>query len=346
MVMLMLTTDNGRIFNSSSTIIQDVILPFVKRPLTPGQHLFLLRIGTVLVSIFFFFCCLLFAHLDYINMFITIMCSLWLGGAGPIMIFGLYSKFGTTTGAFGALIFGSGISIVGLIFQRNWAETIYPWLDANGWAESVGNILHTVSGPLNPWIVWEMNPVKFPINSYELYFIAMVAGVLAYIGGSFIGGRKNYNLDRLLHRGIYAVKGEKALAKDPWTWRNCIRKFVGITPEYTRGDKIIAWSVVGYAIVFKFGICFLAVGIWNLISPWPKEWWSTYFYITSILVMIPIGIISTIWFFFGGMIDLRRLFRDLAARTDNPLDNGVVEGHVAIVDKAAFEERTHKKQDD
>jgi Na+/proline symporter len=346
MIMLMLTTDDGRIFNSSSTIIQDIILPLIRRPLTPKEHLLILRIGSVCVSIFFFLCCLFFVQIDYINMFLTIMTAVWLGGAGPIMIFGLYSRFGTTTGAFCSLIFGSGLSIIGLFCQYNWAETIHPWLVSSGWEEPVGKSLHAASAPFHPWIVWEMNPVKFPINSYEMYFMAMVAGLSGYIIGSLLTHKKGgYNLDRLLHRGIYAVEGVTKL-KQAWTFRNFLGKLVGITPEYTRGDKVIAWSVVGYAIVYKFGLCFLAVLVWNMISPWPKHWWSEYFYITNVWVMIIVGIVSTIWFLIGGIIDMRRLFRDLAARVDNPLDNGVVVGHVSLADKAAFEARAHEKQDD
>ncbi|MBN8710781.1 MAG: hypothetical protein J0I10_15455, partial [Verrucomicrobia bacterium] len=67
---------------------------------------------------------------------------------------------------------------------------------------------------------------------------------------------------------------------------------------------------------------------------------------TSLVVTGIVGIISTFWFFIGGVIDIRRLFRDLAARVDNPLDNGMVEGHVSLADKAVFEQRTHEKQDD
>ena len=31
-----------------------------------------------------------------------------------------------------------------------------------------------------------------------------------------------------------------------------------------------------------------------------------------------------------GVIDIRRMLRDLAGRTDNPLDDGRVEGHVSL----------------
>jgi solute:Na+ symporter, SSS family len=81
-------------------------------------------------------------------------------------------------------------------------------------------------------------------------------------------------------------------------------------------------------------------------SCWPDEWWSTYFFITSLVVTGSPGVISSFWFLIGGIIDIRRLFRDLAARTNDPLDNGRVEGHVSLVDKAKFEARTGEKQDD
>jgi solute:Na+ symporter, SSS family len=344
MIMLMLSTDDSRVFNASSTIIQDVIIPLRKKPFTPQQHLLWLRLCSVGVCVFFFVVSLFFVQLDYINMFLTIMTAMWLGGAGPIMIFGLYSRFGTTTGAFCALLFGSGFSIGGLFVQRNWADNLYPWLDSLGWAQPFGRFLEFISSPFNPYIVWKMDAVKFPINSYELYFISMIAGVAAYVIGSLLTYKKPYNLDRLLHRGIYDVEGHNK-ANTPWNWSTVWGKLVGITPEYTRGDKIIAWSVVGYAIIYKFGLCFVAVLIWNMISPWPAQWWSTYFFVTSLVVTGIVGIVSTFWFLIGGVLDTRRLFKDLGARIDNPLDNGQVEGHVSLADKAIFEAKTHEKQD-
>jgi solute:Na+ symporter, SSS family len=345
MIMLLISTDDSRVFNASSTIVQDIILPFIKKPLTPKQHVLLLRLVSAGVCVFFFVVSIFFVQIDYILMFTVIMTGLWLGGAGPIMIFGLYSRFGNTVGAFGSLIFGSGLAATGLYLQRNWAQTVYPWLEANDWHGPVGGVLEAFSRPFNPFIVWEMNPVKFPINSYELYFLAMVSGILAYVVGSLLTQRKPYNLDRLLHRGVYDVAQEyKAPFK--WSLRNAASKLIGITPEFTRGDKIISWSVFGYAIIYKFGLSFVGVLIWNLFSPWPVEWWSIYFFITSLVVTGILGVVSTVWFLIGGIIDIRALFRDLAARNDNPLDNGMVEGHVSLVDKAAFEARTGRKQDD
>jgi hypothetical protein len=345
MIMLLISTDDSRVFNASSTIVQDIILPFIKKPLTAKQHLLLLRVTSLAVCLFFFVVSIFFVQIDYIIMFTVMMCAVWLGGAGPIMLFGLYSRFGTTTGAFGALIFGSGFSMLGLFLQRNWTETVYPWLDAHSWTVPVGNFLETISSPFNPYVVWEMSAVKFPINSYEIYFIAMVSGVLAYVVGSLISRKEPYNLDRLLHRGEYDIANEY---KEPFKWsvRNAFKKLIGITPEYTLGDRIITWSVFGYAIVYKFGFCFIGVLVWNMFSPWSAEAWSQYFFITSLCVTGVLGIVSTFWFLIGGVIDIRKLFRDLAIRADDPLDNGMVEGHVSLADKAAFDARKHKSEED
>lgn len=333
MIMLMLSTDDSRIFNASVAIIQDLVLPFRKTPLSPQQHLKYLKICTLLVSFFFFFCSIFLSQLDYINMFLVIMVAMWLGGAGPVMVFGLYTRWGTTAGAFSAIFVGSGISLGGMLLQRSWANIVYPFLAKMGWVDTIGSFLAAVSQPFNPYIVWEMDAVKFPINSYELYFFAMVFGVGAYIIGSMVTYRKPYNLERMLHRGKYAIDGEKKI-DSAWTWKSVWGKLIGITPEYTCGDKFIAWSLFIYSFIYQLGICFGAVLIWNMISPWPQYWWSQYFFITSLLVAGIIGVISTVWFLWGGIVDAKRLFRDLAARVDDPLDDGRVEGHVSLMDKA------------
>lgn len=343
MIMLMLSTDDSRIFNASSTLIQDVIMPFRKKPFQPEQHLFWLKVMSVVVCIFFLIASLFFAQIDFILMFIQIMCALWLGAAGPIMVGGLYTRLGTTTGAFCALIFGSGTSLAGVIMQRTWSSGIYPWLVETDHIGAVTAFFDKITAWFGPYIVWEMDPVKFPVNSYEIYFLAMVFGVLAYVIGSLVTYREPYNLDRLLHRGKYS-NGESKDTTSAWTWKSVWGKLIGIDDEYTKGDKIIAWSVFGYAIVFQFVISFVGVLIWNAISPWPAEWWGTYFFITLIVVGILVGSVSTVWFMVGGIKDIRRLFQDLAKRVDNPLDDGWVVGNVSRVDADAIGTEEEKKE--
>ena len=335
MVMFMLSTDTSRIFNCSSTILQDIIMPLRKTAMTPAQHVLWLRMSSVGVAAFFFIFSQFFVQIDYILMFTTIMAGVWLGGAGPVMIFGLYSRFGNTVGAFGSMIVGSGTSILGIIFQRNWARTIYPFIERMGWTDACDRFLRAVSSPLSPYLEWQMDPIKFPINSTELFGIALVGGLAAYVGGSLLTYRKPYNLDRMLHRGKYSIDGEKRI-KSMWTWKSTMGKLIGITPEYTRGDRVIAWAMFGYTFVYQIVLCFLAVLIWNLIAPWPAHWWSIYFLVNSVIIGGVIGAVSTVWFMVGGIIDIRQLFKALAARVDNPLDDGRVEGHVSLMDREAL----------
>ena len=114
-------------------------------------------------------------------------------------------------------------------------------------------------------------------------------------------------------------------------------KLIGITPEYTTGDRWIAWGVFGYSIIYKFFLAFVVVVIWNAVSPWKVEWWGHYFFITTLLIPGIVAFFSTFWFGIGGAVDLFRLFRDLEKRVVNPLDNGWVEGHVSLSDKETFD---------
>ena len=55
--------------------------------------------------------------------------------------------------------------------------------------------------------------------------------------------------------------------------------------------------------------------------------------------MILPAFITTIWFFIGGVLDIRNLFKDLQKRIDNPLDNGQVEGEISLSDIEEFQKR-------
>ena len=324
MVMLLVSTDDSRIFNATSGIVQDMILPFMKKRVSPEQHLRLLRWTAVGVCLIFFIISCFFSQMDYIVMFTTIVCALWLGGAGPVMVFGLYSRFGNLTGAWCSIIFGSGTSLLGMICQYNWAKTLYPFLERHGWIVPLDRFLTVVSAPLEPWIHWRMNPVSFPINSYEIFFIAMTLGIVGYIAGSYLTYRP-FDLDKLLHRGAYS-DGESTLQQKSFSWNPLalLRKLTGIDSEYTRGDRIIAWAVFIFSFGYVFTAKFLMVVVWNGISPWSKEWWSVYFLITVLIIPCIIGVISTVWFVTGGIHDMFALFKALKNRKEEADDNGQI----------------------
>ncbi len=244
--------------------------------------------------------------------------------AGAVTLGGLYTRFGTTCGAYCSIITGAAVSGGGILLQRNWPDHVYPFLKEINLVPLLDKILKTMAAPFVPYIRWEMDPVKFPVNSLELFFLAMLLSMAAYCIGSWITYRKPYDLDKLLHRGVYDDEGKVNL-KTEWTWRNFTAKVIGITPEYSKFDRVIAWSVFAYSLVYGFGICFLGILIWNLISPWPEHWWGYKFFITALIVPCMIGVISTVWFFWGGIVDLRRFFRDIANRKHNPSDNGQVD---------------------
>ncbi len=362
MLMLLVSTDDSRIFNASSTWVQDVILPFLKKVPSSKAHIAMLRWSSVSVAVFFLVVAVFFSQLDYINMFTQIMCAIWLGGGGTVMVFGLYSRFGNIVGAWCSLAFGSGFSLAGLVLQRIWSAHVVPFLDARGVTESVFLFFAKLASPLNPWVDWsfgfnsgessleqavQLFREKFFMNSTEIYGISMVLSIAAYCIGSYIalkaGWCRLFDLDRLLHRGRYAADAENesgathqmkgdAEHQSSFTFprraaafaARMLQRIVGIDDEYTIGDKIIAWSVFAYSVCWQFGFAFVGVFLWNAASPWPKAWWGRYYYITSLIIPIIVGGISTVWFIWGGIRDGIRLFHDLDARVADASDNGMV----------------------
>ncbi|MBP3394336.1 MAG: sodium:panthothenate symporter, partial [Lentisphaeria bacterium] len=181
-----------------------------------------------------------------------------------------------------------------------------------------------------------------PVNSQEIYFLAMVLAITLYIVLSLLTCRKPFNLDRMLHRGAYAEG--KTLEKIPWNIHTVFSKLIGIDANYTRGDKILAWSVFIWSFGWSFMVCFVGIVIWNIFYPWPDSWWAIKFHITMLLVPGIVAVVSTIWFSIGGSIDLYRLFQRLKEKEDNDLDDGRVVGNVSAADLALIEKVEDSEQ--
>lgn len=344
-IFLLVSTDTSYMHSWGSIIVQDIVVPLRKKPFTPKEQLFWLRMAIVGVALFAFMFSALFAQIDFIIMFFAITGAIWLGGAGPCIVGGLYWKRGTTAGAYTALILGSGIATGGIIAQKMWVATLYPWLESAGLLRMTKWLIEGISRPFEPYILWRVTPDQFPINSQEIYFLGLLASVTSYVIVSLLTGKqKIFNLDRMLHRGAYTRPGEEVVTYERLTLRNAWQKILGITSEYTRGDKVLAWSVFIYSIGWAFG-SFVVLIIWNAIWPWPNSWWAEWFKISSLIVPSIIGVVTSVWFTIGGSVDLHRLFKRLGEETVNDLDDGRVIGHLSADDAALYSAKDKASDD-
>jgi solute:Na+ symporter, SSS family len=317
----MLAGDGAYMHSWGGIFIQDVVLPFRKKPFEPKQHIRLLRCSIVGVAVFAFVFSLLYRQTDYILMFFALTGALY-SGAGAAIIGGLYWKKGTAAAAWASLITGSTLAVTGIVLQQVWPGHLGPWM-AQHYPQSA--YLHA-------------NLAKFPINGQWIAFISQLTAVTMYVTLSLLTCREGFNMDRMLHRGKYAVETTPAAA--PALRRKfSLGTLIGIDREFTRGDKIISISVFGWSM-FWFGV-WLVCTIWNLISPWPLGWWSKYWHVASILMPVTVGVVTTVWFTWGGTHDLLKLFKSLRAAKLNTLDDGRVVGHVSVADVELVEKVDH-----
>ncbi|MDG2424308.1 MAG: hypothetical protein P8M22_10045 [Phycisphaerales bacterium] len=120
-----ISTNDTYLHAWGTIFIQDVVLPFRKKPLSPRAHIWLLRFSILGVAIFAFFFSLLYTPTQYIAMFLAITGAIFVGGAGSAIIGGLYWKRGTTAAAWTAMIAGMSLSCFGIIVKQLPAATYW-----------------------------------------------------------------------------------------------------------------------------------------------------------------------------------------------------------------------------
>lgn len=228
------STNDTMLHSWGSIFIQDVIMPFRKKPFSPKMHMLLLRLSTVMVAVVVFLFSLLFKQTTYIMYFFTLTISVYSAGAGVVLIGGLYWKRGTTAGAWSAVIAGSVLSAAGLIIR---------------WA----------------------NP-DFPINEPTFFFIACVASSIVYVVVSLMS-RSEFNLDRMLHRGEYKIEEDIELHEERkigWISRKLgiTKEFtLGDKAAYF---FIIGWNGFWIGVFIVFNIINIIFDISDTV--WSKYW--------------------------------------------------------------------------
>ncbi|MEZ6084133.1 MAG: sodium:solute symporter [Phycisphaerae bacterium] len=170
MLAAFISTHDTYLHSWGSIFIQDIVIPFRKKPFKPDQHLRMLRYSTCLVAVFIFFFSLFFKQTEYILMFFAITGAIYLGGAGSVIVGGLYWKRGTTTAAWCSMITGSILAVAGIVIRQ-------------------------------------VDP-DFAFDGQRLFFFAMVSAIVVYVVVSLLSAQPGVDLDRILRRGRFAVAAD------------------------------------------------------------------------------------------------------------------------------------------
>ncbi len=315
----MLSTDDTYMHSWGSIFIQDVIMPFRKKAFTPRQHIWALRLSVAGVAVFAWLFSYFYRQTEYVSLFFAITGAI-VSGAGAAIIGGLYWKKGTTTAAWVSYISGALIATTGIVLQQVWNRPdgvkFGMWLNETfnfGWSEAT--------------------LAKFPINGQFISLIGMVSCATLYAVISLVEHyffkRPDFNLDKMLHRGEYDTAKEHVVNSEKVGF---LAKRLGITKEFTRGDKIlygatITWTVGWFVVFIVYTACHFIgghAGENGFVSGVSREWWMALWHFKVYLTLI-LGIGCTVWFLIGGLIDVTRLFRSLASVERDENDNGSVE---------------------
>jgi SSS family solute:Na+ symporter len=251
---------------------------------------------------------------DYINMWWGITCSIF-GGAGPVLVGGLYWKKGTSAGAISAFITGSVLSLGAILIRM-----VY---HSHGEA-FVQNHTHFGFIDLGYFAALKDGHYEFFMNGTFLGFYAGMIALATYVIVSLLTCKEDFNLERMLHRGPYAAV-KKLVGDAPLPKRKesiIMGKLIGIDENFTRSDKWIAVALFSWTM-FMFSV-FLVISGWNLIAPWNTASWSTYWHITAYSLPIFFAVVTGVWFTWGGIKDIRLLFQRLRDQKVNALDDGTV----------------------
>jgi SSS family solute:Na+ symporter len=300
MLAAFISTHDTYLHSWGTIFVQDVILPFRRRPLSPRAHLWALRASILGVALFIFAFSLLIKPTQYIAMFFAITGAVFVGGAGSAIIGGLYWKRGSTAGAWSAMIVGMVLSAFGIVVKQ---------LDVAWLEELAAN---------SPWLGGLLLGIRTGLSGQELTFLAMLCSLITYVTVSLLGPRQVTDMDRLLHRGEHALTGEKPLEKT--TKRRWLER-LGIGREFSAGDRRVAYLSVGWPLAWT--AIFLVVTVWNLLTEVPDAWWLRFWRVWT-WVFTGGALVVTLWFTVGGAFDLRYLFRHLKRHVPDPGDDGRV----------------------
>ncbi len=299
-----ISTDESYLHSWGSIFVQDVVLPLRNQTIEPEQHLRWLRRSILGVAVFVWCFGMLFPLQEYIFMYWAITGAIYTGGAGSVIIGGFYWKRATTEGAWAGMIVGSTLAVIGTIINNLFWPNMLPALKAT-----------------YPDIAWlQALPKEFWLNGMEMFVLACCCAIASYVITSLLTKPDpNFDLDKLLRRGKYAIEGERRAVN---TRKNWLYTLLGIDEEYTRFDKFLAYSLFVW-MMFWF-VTFIGGTLYGLNfetsdAAWAK-WW-----VFRLGVWLSVGTITVVWFLWCGFRDLKEMIRHLRTLKEDEKDDGSVQ---------------------
>ena len=298
MLAAFISTHDTYLHSWATILVQDVIMPFREKPFDKETHLKVLRYAILGVAVFIFFFSLLFQQNQAIALFFAITAAIFAGGSGAVIIGGLYWDRGTTKAAWTAIIIGALISVSGVLVKQISVE----WLNDTSSYIQLKNILEFIRN----------------INGQEYWGISMGASAFAYVVVSVLDNSEPFNMDKLLNRGQYSIKGEKKIINENTElgW-----KIFLMGEEFTKGDKLI--YILNYVWTGIWTLVFIVGTIYNLSNEVSDANWML-FWRNYIYIFIVISLVIIVWFTVGGFHDLKIMMDRLKTEKRDHHDDGWV----------------------
>jgi SSS family solute:Na+ symporter len=269
-------------------------MPLREKPFTTEEHLRYLRYSIIGIGAFAFLISSFFSIKEYIQMWFAITGAIYTGGAVCAVVGGLYWKRGSTAGAWAGLITGSSLSVTSIIAR---------------------------------YTIGDFTLFGYQPNSLHIAMMVATASIGIYVVVSLFTCKQPHNMPKLLHRGKYTIQEERQEKSKKQSWWS---KKLGVTKEFTRGDKIIYYGLMSLSL-FWTGV-FWVVAIWAFTTEVGPTFWKTYWSWAQGYGFFMVCF-CTIWFGWGGLMDCLRLFRDLKTKSINEHDDGTVHGDHSAIDE-------------
>jgi SSS family solute:Na+ symporter len=290
--------------------VQDVVLPirqlFTEAPLSTGVHLWLVKLSVLAIAVFAFVFGLNYKPNQYIAMWSALTASVFVAGAGSVIIGGLYWSRGTTRGAWSAMIVGIVVSAFGILAKDSyWVfESVFGKDSVPGWIRWIHE---------NKWV-----------SGQVLTFVAMASSITAYVAVSIAEKKEPFDLDRMLYRGKYREalpESERDFREEYSANLPVWMQKIGFTKEYSRADTWITAITVAWPLAFT--LLFVFGTLYAVFFGISDEAWLVFWKYWTWLVFAT-GCVIVVWFTIGGFRDLKRMYAHLEKYRADAQDDGTV----------------------